>query len=94
MSELAAIVERDADWDAEFTGADWRAADVLRDRRVLLGLLREGLDVERLAQSLFVLGYVIEPFRLDPPADYELHLQNVAKAIAAEYARQSKSERA
>ena len=47
MSDLAAIVAKDADWDAVFTGADWRAADVLADRRALLGLLREAREALR-----------------------------------------------
>lgn len=38
-AELADLRRRDADWDQDFTGADWRAVDVLRDRRRLLAEL-------------------------------------------------------
>jgi hypothetical protein len=45
----------------------------------------EGLDVDRLAQAMFVLGYYVEQFKIAPPPEYEQHLAAVSASIAAEY---------
>jgi hypothetical protein len=46
--EEADMRRRDSEWDAAFTGADWRASDLLDDRRRLLATLdrerRERVD--------------------------------------------------